>query len=61
MYTLKEVAEILHVHYNTVYRYVQQGKVRAYLIGGKWNVPTKEIHKFLASVRNKTKNKGELE
>lgn len=46
MYSLKEVAKILSVHYNTVYRYVQQGTIKAVLVGGVWRVPEEEIQKI---------------
>lgn len=46
MYTLKEVAKMLNVHYNTVYRYVQQGTIKAVLVGGVWRVTEEELQRI---------------
>lgn len=46
MYSLKEVAEILKIHYVTVFRFVQQGKIKAVKIGGIWRVSEEEIKRI---------------
>ena len=46
MYKLKDVAHILNVHYNTVYRLVQSGKIKAILVGKVWRVPEEEIQRL---------------
>lgn len=34
--TIKDVAEYLHVHTATIYKYAQQGKIPAFKIGSDW-------------------------
>lgn len=43
---LGEVAELLGVHYMTVYRYVRTGLLDARQVGGRWQVPEKELARF---------------
>ena len=43
---LGEVAEMLGVHYMTVYRYVRTGMLDARQVGGRWQVPEKELARF---------------
>ena len=43
---LSEVAELLGVHYMTAYRYVRTGMLDARQVGGRWQVPEKELARF---------------
>lgn len=49
MYSLKEVAEILKIHYVTVFRFVQQGKIKAVKVGGQWRVTEEELERIKES------------
>lgn len=46
MYTLKEVANMLKIHYVTAFRFAQQGKIKAVKIGGIWRVSEEEIKRI---------------
>ncbi len=47
VYTLEETAKILKVTYRTVYKYVQDGKLKATKIGKFWRVTEKDLKKLL--------------
>ena len=51
--TLEEVAEVLQVHYMTVYRYVRQGKLVASRVKGQWQVTEESLAAF-----NEEKNRS---
>lgn len=53
IYTLKEVAEGLGVHYQTVKGWVAEGKIRASKIGRSYRVTEAEL-KRLFEAHNKT-------
>jgi len=46
--TLKQLAKILDVTYQTVLRYKAEGKIKAVQIGGGWRVYEGELRRFLA-------------
>lgn len=46
-YTLTEVAGILRVHYNTVYRLVTNGKLSAFHSGHIWRVSGADLVSYL--------------
>ena len=46
--TVKEVAQDLHVSDETVYRYIHDGKLRAYRFGGLWRIPADALDEFVA-------------
>jgi excisionase family DNA binding protein len=46
LYTLKEVAEILHVTYNTVFNLVQSGKIKAVKIGRTLRISQEEADRL---------------
>lgn len=48
LYTLKEVAELLHVTERTLLSYIKSGKLPAKKIGGKWQVTESELNTFIA-------------
>ena len=50
--TIKEVAEYLHVHTATVYKYAQQGKLPAFKIGSDWRFHKEYIDRWIEEQMN---------
>lgn len=50
LYTLKEVGELLGIQQQTVSKYVQQGKIKARVIGGAKYVSEDNLKEFLQEV-----------
>lgn len=50
LYTLKEVGELLGVQQQTVSKYIQQGKMKARVIGGAKYVSEENLKEFLQEV-----------
>lgn len=48
IYTLREVAVILRVHYSTVFRLVHQGGIRGFKIGSDWRIAEDAIVELMA-------------
>jgi excisionase family DNA binding protein len=48
-YTVKEVAERLRVSLRSVYRMVEQGKVRAIRIGDTYRISAESLNNFIRS------------
>lgn len=46
IYTIPEVAKILHISISTVRRHIGSGKIRAYL-EGVWKIPAEELERQL--------------
>lgn len=56
VYTLAELAEILHVTRRTLYRYVSEGKLKAVKMGGGWRVTQDQLQSFFdANTKGGTK------
>ncbi len=53
-YTAKELAEKLRVNIMTIYRYIDNEKLKAYKIGKEFRIDKKEFDSFL----NKAKTNG---
>lgn len=51
LYTLDEVARYLRVSERTLFRYIKNGKLRAYRIG-QWRIGSRDLKKFLRSFSN---------
>ena len=51
LYEVKEVCEILHLHYQSVYKLLRSGKLKAVRPGRKWLIPESEIQRFLEDNR----------
>jgi len=49
VYTLEEVAQILHLTRRTLYSYVHDGKLKAVKIGKYWRVTEESLAAFLAT------------
>ena len=50
LYTLKEVGQLLRAQQRTVSKYVQQGKLKARVIGGAKYVSEENLKEFLQEV-----------
>jgi len=46
-YTIEEVAEMLKVVYMTVYRWVRQGKLKAFRVGKKYMIKKSDIEALI--------------
>jgi len=46
MLTLYEVAEKLKLHYNTIYKYIRSGELKAIKLNRVYRVEEKELEKF---------------
>lgn len=49
LYTIEEAAEILPVCYQTIRRYIKNGRLRGQKIGGRWLINEDSINELLAS------------
>lgn len=49
VYTLEEIAGLLHITRRTLYTYVKEGKLKAVKIGKYWRVSEKNLNGFLAT------------
>lgn len=47
IYTLEEIAELLHITRRTLYTYVKEGKLKAVKVGKYWRVTEKNFQEFL--------------
>lgn len=49
--TAPQVAELLHIHINTVYRYLETGILKGYKLGNlrssRWRVKEQDLNKFI--------------
>lgn len=48
VYTLEEIAELLHITRRTLYTYVKEGKLKAVKVGKYWRVTEKNLEAFLS-------------
>ena len=46
-YSLKEAADVLGVTYRTAIGYVEQGRLKANKVGGKWNIDKADLEAFI--------------
>ena len=49
--TVEQVAEILQVHYQTVYAKVRSGELPAFRIGQQWHVLRKDLFKYIEKLK----------
>lgn len=52
--SLQEAADLLDVHYMTMYRYVRLGLLPAHKVGGSWQVGIEDLEAFAAPSRERT-------
>ena len=48
-YTIQEAADILKVHYMTIYRLVNAGDIDASMVAGCWRIPSIALTNYLES------------
>ena len=53
VYTVEECAEILKVTKRTIYKYVNEGSLRASKVGRDWRITDAAIQAFLESLEQK--------
>ena len=46
MFTVNEVASLLKVHRNTIFKALQKGKIKGIKIGGVWRISEEEVEKI---------------
>lgn len=46
--TPKQVAEILHVHINTLYRYIDEGKLKVVRMGGLLRIKEVDLQEYIS-------------
>ena len=49
LYTLEEVAELLHVTRRTLYTYIKAGRIQAVKIGRTWRVTDEALREFVGA------------
>ncbi|KYH28899.1 helix-turn-helix domain protein [Clostridium tepidiprofundi DSM 19306] len=47
VYTAKEAAEVLKIHYNSVYQLVQEGRIKCVKVGRKILIPERCLNDFI--------------
>mgnify|MGYP001559179265 FL=1 len=47
IYTAKELAKELKIHYNKVYQLVEEGKIKAVRVGRKILIPEESVQEFI--------------
>lgn len=52
-YTIEEVAKMLKVVYLTVYRWIQDGKLKAYKAGKQYRIKKQDLDNFVTSYKRK--------
>lgn len=52
-YTIEEVAQMLKVVYLTVYRWIQDGKLKAYKAGKQYRINKTDLDCFITSYKRK--------
>ena len=52
-YTIEEVARMLKVVYLTVYRWIQDGKLKAYKAGKQYRIKKPDLDRFITSYERK--------
>ena len=52
-YTIEEVAKMLKVVYLTVYRWIQDGKLKAYKAGKQYRINKSDLDRFITSYKGK--------
>jgi len=51
-YTIEEVAEMLKVVYLTVYRWIQDGKLKAYKAGKQYRIKKEDLDGLVKNYKN---------
>jgi excisionase family DNA binding protein len=51
VYTVEEVAEMMKVHPRTVYRMLDQGKIKGFKFGAAWRITQAEVDAMMRGER----------
>lgn len=46
-YTVQEVIKISRLHMNTIYRHIQEGKLKARRIGNRYRIAEEDLKKYM--------------
>ena len=57
-YTVKDIAHILQLRENTIYRYVESGKLKAYTFGNVLRISPTQFKQFCEYNRRLVNSKG---
>jgi excisionase family DNA binding protein len=57
LYSVKELSELLSVTKAAVLRYINTGRLKAQMIGGKWMVASDNLKEFLTASDEKAEDK----
>jgi len=52
--TVKDIADYLHMHPMTIYRYLKEGKIPAFKIGTSWRIRRDSIQKWIKESEQQT-------
>lgn len=52
LFTAREVAKLLHVRIETVYRYARRGRLPVVRVGGTWRFPEDQLREWLRNGGN---------
>lgn len=47
--TPTQVAALLGVYYSTVIKWIKKGKIKAYMVAGRWRIPLTEVLKLIST------------
>lgn len=49
----KEAGAIVNRNWRTVVRWAEEGKIRGYKLGGRWEILTESIYQYIQQARDK--------
>ena len=58
--TVKDIADYLHMHPMTIYKYVKEGKIPAFKVGTSWRIRRDSIQKWIKESEQQ-KERGRLD
>jgi excisionase family DNA binding protein len=47
--TPTQAAALLGVYYSTVVKWIKRGRIRAYMVAGRWRIPLTEVLKLIST------------
>jgi len=59
--TIQQAADKLGVHYNTIWRLIQSGRLSAFKVGWVWRIPDEAIERLAGAKSSGNKEQGGLE
>lgn len=58
IFTVKEAAEYLHVHWRTILRFIKAGDLEAFTVGDEYRITLSAIHAYIER-KSTRKNQGD--